>query len=101
MDSNQTIDIATAIEAAQDAIDAASIWETFDTAKFCDAFCDAIVATLRRDPRWAAISPYDLDFILSDVRQRFAHDLARATDNLIDAQYVVRDFRDTIVKSVS
>jgi hypothetical protein len=60
-------------------------WVTFDgldvdvACEIADRTIDRVIATLRRDPRFAAASLNELELILADVRRDFAVEIAKHT----------------------
>jgi hypothetical protein len=58
-------------------------WVIFDgldgdvACEIADRTIDRVIATLRRDPRFAAVSTSDLELILADVRRDSAVEIAK------------------------
>jgi hypothetical protein len=69
-------------------------WVVFDglpgdaACEIADRNIDRVIAALRRDPRFAAVSTTDLELILADVRRESAVEIAEQTGQHVAASDV-------------
>ena len=73
-------------------------FEVGDADRIATAIVDAVIANLKRDPRWATVTRAQWELTLADVRRRLEQDLYAELDGYAPASDLLAGAADAVIE---